>query len=377
MATTAKPTLQWADGRRRLVAGGVWDLSTARLLNTRLPKVAAPEGSDPVAMDLSGVDRLDTAGAWLLERVRRRFAAGGRDVSFVRVPDAFAELVEDMQKVDIDRMPPPLRPRPVVSLLNNTGKVTFDLIHESMLLLNFLGLVLITLGKVVANPRRLRTASTIYHMEATGIKAMLIVGLLSFLIGVVLAYQGAQQLAEFGAQIFVVDLLGVSILRELGVLLTAIMVAGRSGSAFTAQIGTMKVNQEVDALETLGLDPIEVLVIPRVVALMITMPLLVFFADIVGLVGGAMVASAALGIDYGAFLNRLQDAVTLNTFFSGLVKAPVFAFVIGMVGCFQGLRVTGSAESVGRQTTQSVVQSIMLVLVLDAGFSVLFAEIGF
>jgi phospholipid/cholesterol/gamma-HCH transport system permease protein len=261
--------------------------------------------------------------------------------------------------------------------LNNAGYVTIELYHEAILLLNFLGLVLITLSKVIAHPRRIRGASTVYHMQATGINAMPIVGLLSFLIGVVLAYQGAQQLAAFGAEIFVVDLLGVSILRELGVLLTAIMVAGRSGSAFTAQIGTMKVNQEIDALETLGLDPIEVLVMPRVVALMITMPLLVFFADIVGLVGGAIVASATLGIDYGAFLNRLQEAVELRTFFAGLIKAPVFAFVIGMVGCFQGLRVTGSAESVGQQTTQSVVQSIMLVLILDAGFSILFAEIGF
>lgn len=377
MATAAKPTLQWADGRRRLVAGGVWDLSTAGLLDARLPRISAPDGGDAISVDLGGINRLDTAGAWLLERIRRRFATSGREVRFVGVPASFTELIEDVQKVDIDRMPPPYQRRPVISFLNNAGFVTIDLYKEGILLLNFLGLVLITLGKVIVRPSRIRGASTVYHMQATGINAMPIVGLLSFLIGVVLAYQGAQQLAAFGAQIFVVDLLGVSILRELGVLLTAIMVAGRSGSAFTAQIGTMKVNQEIDALETLGLDPIQVLVIPRVVALMVTMPLLVFFADLVGLLGGAIVASATLGIDFGAFLNRLQDAVELRTFFAGLIKAPVFAFVIGMVGCFQGLRVTGSAESVGRQTTQSVVQSIMLVLILDAGFSILFAEIGF
>ncbi|MEM7442502.1 MAG: MlaE family lipid ABC transporter permease subunit [Pseudomonadota bacterium] len=377
MAAAPRPTLQWADGRRRLVAGGVWDLSTAGLLDARLPRIAAPEGGSPIAVDLAGIDRLDTAGAWLLERIRRRFAAGGRDVRFVRVPETLVDLIADVQKVDIDNMPPPFRRRPFLIFLNSAGEVIVNFYHESVQLLNFLGLVLITLGKVIVRPSKIRGASTVYHMEATGIRAMFIVGLLSFLIGVVLAYQGAQQLAEFGAQIFVVDLLGVSILRELGVLLTAIMVAGRSGSAFTAQIGTMMVNQEIDALETLGLDPIEVLVIPRVMALMVTMPLLVFFADIVGLFGGALVAAGALGIDFGAFMNRLQDAVELRTFFAGLIKAPVFAFVIGMVGCFQGMRVTGSAESVGRQTTQSVVQSIMLVLVLDAGFSVLFAQIGF
>jgi len=210
-------------------------------------------------------------------------------------------------------------------------------------------------------------------MERTGFDAMPIVGLLSFLIGVVIAFQGADQLRQFGAEVFVVNLLGISILREMGVLLTAIIVAGRSGSAFTAEIGTMKVNEEVDAISTIGLDPVEVLVLPRLFALVVTLPLLAFFADMMGLAGGALMSFATLDINLAQFLRQLQSAVAVHHFWVGIVKAPVFAFVIAMVGCYQGLNVARSADSVGRLTTRSVVEAIFLVILLDALFSVLFS----
>jgi phospholipid/cholesterol/gamma-HCH transport system permease protein len=225
-------------------------------------------------------------------------------------------------------------------------------------------------------PWRLRLTSTVRHLEETGLNALPIVGLISLLVGLVLAYQGVDQLRPFGAEIYMVNLVGVASLREMGILLTAIVVAGRSGSAFTAEIGTMKVNEEVDALVTLGLDPVEILVLPRLIALMITLPLLTFFADIMSLFGGAVGGLLIIDLTFPQFVQQLATAVTPTMFCVGMVKAPVFAFVIAMVGCFEGLRVTGSAESVGRLTTKSVVESIFLVIVLDALFSILFSILG-
>jgi phospholipid/cholesterol/gamma-HCH transport system permease protein len=216
----------------------------------------------------------------------------------------------------------------------------------------------------------------VFHVEEVGLNALPIVGLVSFLIGVVLAYQGAVQLRQLGAEIFVVDLIAVAVLRELGVLLTAIMIAGRSGSAFTAQLGTMKVNEEVDALRSLGLDPLEVLVLPRCIALVISLPLLTFFADLMGLLGGGLMAWIELDIGPAVFLERLRDAVSPSSFWVGIVKAPVFAVIIAVIGCYEGLQVRGSAEAVGRHTTRAVVESVFVVIVADALFSVFFDLIG-
>jgi phospholipid/cholesterol/gamma-HCH transport system permease protein len=215
-----------------------------------------------------------------------------------------------------------------------------------------------------------------HHLEQTCVNALPIVGLISFLIGIVMAYQGADQLRRFGAEIFTVDLLAISALREIGILLTAVVVAGRSGSAFTAEIGMMKVNEEVDALRTLGLDPLEVLVLPRLLALMIALPLLAFFADIMALFGGGLMCAFALDISPDQYLSRLSQAIWPRTFWVGIVKAPVFAFVIAMVACYEGLTVDGSAESVGRKTTMSVVVAIFLVIVFDAIFSIVFSSLG-
>ncbi|MGF1608030.1 MAG: MlaE family ABC transporter permease, partial [Kiloniellales bacterium] len=239
-----------------------------------------------------------------------------------------------------------------------------------------LGHTVIVFLRALLQPRRIRVTALVSHMERTGLDALPIVGLISFLIGVVLAYQGADQLARFGAQIYTVNLVGVGVLREMGIILTAIIVAGRSGSAFTAQIGTMQVNEEIDAMRTIGLDPMDVLVIPRVLALVLVLPLLTFYADIMGILGGAVMAMLVLDISFVQFIRQLNAAVPIWSFWVGIIKAPIFAFIIAMVGCYEGFRVIRSAESVGLRTTAAVVKSIFLVIVLDALFSILFSILG-
>ncbi len=251
-----------------------------------------------------------------------------------------------------------------------------EALRQGRSLLGFFGQIVVTLGRVLVRPTRFRFVSFVSHLEQTGLSALPIVGLLSFLVGVVLAYQGVDQLRQLGAEVFVVNLVGVSTLREMGILLTAILVAGRSGSAFTAQIGTMQVNEEVDAMRTLALDPIEVLVLPRIFALMIAMPLVTFFANMMALLGGGLMCVLLIDQTVPQFIRQLNQAVDLWDFWVGIIKAPVFALIIAMVGCFEGLRVQGSAESVGRLTTQSVVESIFLVIVFDAMFSILFSHLG-
>ncbi|MGP1395342.1 MAG: ABC transporter permease [Inquilinaceae bacterium] len=366
------------DGTRAVVAvSGRWDLRAALDLDRRV-RLAAGEvtGVQTAAIDLGAVSALDTAGAWLLQRTRSDLRARGVDAGFANATPAQLALLEAVETRSADCQVQERRPNKLVEIAERVGKATFAFIGEAMSLLNFLGMVCVRLAGVVVHPGRLRLTSTVHHMEMTGLNAMPIVGLLAFLIGVVLAYQSADQLRQFGAEIFVVNLLGVSVLRELGILITAIIVAGRSGSAFTAQIGTMKVNEEVDALQTLGLDPVDVLVLPRILALVATLPLLAFYANIMALAGGAVMSYTLIDISFGAFIQQLQSAVTLTTLWVGLIKAPVFGFVIALVGCYEGLKVTRSAESVGRLTTQSVVEAIFLVIVLDALFSVLFSLIG-
>ena len=333
-----------------------------------------PDRSTIARIDLSGVTALDTAGAWILFRFIRRLESLCARVDLAGQTPAQVALLERMRLVLEDRRPL-ARPAvwPIREMVERVGHAAISFFERAQSLISFFGLVATVLARVVARPGRVRFISVLSHVERIGLDAMPIVGLLSFLIGVVLAYQGADQLRAYGAEIFTVNLLGVSVLRELGVLLTAIMVAGRSGSAFTAEIGTMKVNEEVDALTTLGLDPVEVLVLPRLIAMMIALPLLVFFADMMALFGGAVMAMLVLDISLAQFIVQFREAVTLRMFWVGIVKAPFFAFLIAMVGCYEGLRVEGSAESVGRLTTKSVVESIFLVIVIDAAFSIFFS----
>ncbi len=356
-------------------AGGVWKVASIAPLDAALDRLRPPSRA-AVTLDVSAIEGLDTAGAWLIHRTLKRLTEAKLDVRLVGLKPDHAILLESVAGSAKPAQTPPPSANAVLEMIRHLGAGSADAARETGQLVAFLGLILLTLLRTLVRPRRLRLTALVYHAEQVGLNAMPIVGLISFLIGVVLAYQGANQLQRFGAEVFVVDLIGISVLRELGVLLTAIIVAGRSGSAFTAQIGSMMLREEVDAMRTIGLDPIELLVLPRVLALVLTLPLLAIFADLMGLLGGALMAWVVLDISPLLFIELLREAVDLWTFLVGLIKAPVFAFLIAMVGCFEGLRVTGSAESVGRLTTRSVVEAIFLVIVVDAAFSIFFATIG-
>ncbi len=355
-----------------MIVGGLWVISEARRLDPFM-RALDPKGFARMEVDCGALERLDTVGAWLLLRTKRRLEHAGVEVHPVNVRDEYRALVHT---IDHECRAPPveLPPRHRFSdRLERIGRAQFNALHLIYQLVGFFGIVVFETAATVLQPRRLRIAALFHQMEETGVNALPIVGLLSFLIGVVVAYQGADQLRQFGLEVFTVNLLAVGVLRELGGLMAAIIVAGRSGSAFTAQIGTMKVNEELDAIETSGLNIIEVLVLPRLLGLIITLPLLTFYSNIMGLIGGMVMCYFDLGITIPAFLHQLQSAVVGGTFWVGLIKAPVFAFIIGLVGCYQGLRVERNAASVGRLTTQAVVESIFLVIVADAIFSILFS----
>ena len=249
-------------------------------------------------------------------------------------------------------------------------------LEQMVALLGFVGESAVAFAGCVAHPQRFRWRSILYNIRSAGFDALPIVGLLSFLLGIVVAYQGADQLRQYGANIFVADLVGLSMLREFAPLITAIIIAGRSGSAYAAQIGTMAVTEEIDAMRTLGIAPLDLLVLPKVIALAIALPLLTVFADVLGVFGGMLMARAQLGVGFGEFLDRFVQAVSVTAYLIGICKAPVFAAIIAVVGCFQGFRTRGGADSVGRQTTRSVVQSIFLVIVADALFSIAFSALG-
>ena len=362
-------------GLWRIVLGGQWTIATAAAIDRSL-KSMTDEPERRVTIDMARVSALDTAGAWLVWRTMAALKEQGVETELIAATPAYASLIDTVARNAIPCPEPPRRRNAFVAMVERVGSATCTVLYETRDLINFLGHVVIVLGRSLVRPNRIRLTPLIFHIEQSGLNAMPIVGLISFLIGVVLAFQGAEQLAKFGVEIFTVNIVASGVLREMGVLLTAIMLAGRSGSAFTAQIGTMKVNEEIDAMRTIGLDPMEVLVLPRMWALVICLPLLAFFANMMGLLGGAIMATTALDITFFQFARQLASATTLWTFWIGIIKAPVFGFIIGLVGCYEGLRVSGSAESVGRQTTRAVVESIFLVIILDALFSILFAELG-
>lgn len=355
----------------RVSLSGAWTLPSAAALLGPVGGVKAA-GLRHAVIDSSRLERLDTAGAVLLRRLWQRLAEQGATIEWPEARPEYRTLFDYVTHCEETVEKSPRLEPGLTGIVIYLGWLTLFFLREARRFISFVGRVTESAVRVLLKPRHLRFTSMVFHMEAAGLRAIPIVGLLSFLIGMVMAYQGASQLQRFGAEIFVVDLIGISVLRELGVLLTAILIAGRSGSAFTAQIGTMKVNEEIAAMRTLGLDPVEVLVLPRMFALILTLPLLTFFADLMGLLGGAMMAWNTLGIDPFLFFQRLNDVITPRTFVVGMIKAPVFAALIALVGCYEGLRVKRDAESVGRLTTRSVVQSIFLVILFDAFFSILF-----
>ena len=297
-------------------------------------------------------------------------------MAFDNLHAAHADILERLTKINSHVEIEPPRPNALVAIVALVGKSAIDIGLEVMEGVAFLGLTVVSLARAVVRPKLFRVPAIFYHMEQAGLNAIPIIALIAFLIGLVIAYQGAVQLRQFGAEIFVVDMVAVSVLRELAILLTAIVVAGRSGSAFTAQIGAMKINEEVDAMRTIGLDPMQVLVVPRLIALMIVLPLLGFVADVMGLIGGGVMAMIELGISPSQYIDRLSQSFAPWSLGTGLLKAPVFAAIIALTSCYMGMKVTGSSENLGKLTTRSVVHAIFAVIVVDAMFSVFFAYIG-
>lgn len=326
-----------------------------------------------ITLDCQELEALDTSGAWLLNRFLIKYP----QVDFVNVTSQTKALLRQVQTYYKPARQQTLEPQGylnhLLDRLAQLGQQTISFLRTMLLSLSFFGEVCSRSKKFILKPWRFRGISLFHFLYEDGVKAIPIVGLISFLIGIVLVYQGADQLRRFGAEIFTVDLLAISALREIGILLTAIVVAGRSGSAFTAQIGFMKLNQEIDAMIVLGLNPVEALVLPRIFALVIALPLLAFFADIMALAGGAMMTSFMLELNLDDFLHHLRLSIKPWTFWTGIIKAPIFAFFIGLISCLEGLRVQGGAQSVGMHTTKAVVQSIFLVVVLDAFFSIFFS----
>ena len=358
-----------------VTAGGAWKATELRDVDSAL-RVIDISKAKKCLFDVQTIDTIDTSGAWLIKRFLTRLIDRKVKVTLAGASDVLRSLLDELEKFPYEKPPPVYWPHPIARWLHELGKNTVTGSQMAVDLVAFLGMTVLCLIRGIMSPRRFRYISIVSFIEQVGLNALPIVGLISFLIGMVLIYQSSFQLRRFGAEIYSIDLLAISMLREIGILLTAIMVAGRSGSAFTAQIGTMKLNQEIDALLTFGIDPVEVLVLPRIIALQIAFPLLTFYADIMGLAGGALVSFITLDISYGQFVEQLHRAIWSWTFWTGMLKAPAFAFIIALIGCFEGMRVAGGAESVGQQTTRSVVVSIFLVIVFDAAFSIMFTYIG-
>jgi len=347
---------------------GNWSVHTIAALERALLQLRWPEAGDMV-VDGSGIEVLDTSGAWLLHRTVAQRAARGGTVRLQGFRAEFAALLQLLAARGLPLEAPLARLPP---WLERVGRQAWSGVTGLWDYLAFVGESALALLSTLRHPRRLRWRPILHNVQIAGVDALPITGLLSFLMGLVIAYQGADQLQRFGANIFVVDLVALAMLRELSPLLTAIIIAGRSGSAYTAQIGTMKVTEEIDALRTIGVGAQDLLVIPKVIALVIVMPLLTVYTDVTGVLGGMVMAKLKLGVGFDAFVDRLDDAIQLSSYWTGLAKAPVFALIVALVGCHRGFQVGGSADSVGAQTTVSVVQSIFLVIVTDALFSVVF-----
>jgi phospholipid/cholesterol/gamma-HCH transport system permease protein len=367
-ADLPRPTVTVSgDGVHLALAGAleIFTLGDARKSLRKLQQQVASR-----SLDISGLERLDTPGALLLCGLRDK----GVKLEGIRAEHrSLLDLVCGLDLKPLPKVESVSRWRQIVIEL---GKGAHDARHDALDIFTFLGRAASWTVTALLHPGCLRPASISRHVEETGVHAMPIIVLMAVMIAVVIGYQGVAQLRPYGGEDFTINLVAVSMLREMGVLITAIMVAGRSGSAYTAEIGVMRMREEVDALNVMGIEPMQVLVVPRVIALVITLPLLTFFADIMGLIGGAAIAQGLLNVSPFQYVTRVRQAVDLSDLFVGLFKAPVFAFIIAIISCMHGLRVKGSAESVGRETTRAVVKSIFLVIVLDAFFSILFEKLG-
>jgi phospholipid/cholesterol/gamma-HCH transport system permease protein len=356
---------------------GAWRIDNITEIEAALRELDV-NGGVRMSIDASGIEALDLSAAWLLQQHIERAQARGAQVEFVgRVPEHFAFIRDVVERGaaggEVEEAPQ----RSLKELIVWVGRMAVLQMHQAKQAMIFLGRMAMTGLRACRSVHHLRLASITRHVYETGIQAIPIVALIAFLISVIVAYLGAQQLQQFGAEIFTVDLVAISVLREMGVLLTAIIVAGRSGSAFAAEIGVMRLNDEIDALQSMGVDYFEVLVLPRIIGLVIALPLLTIVADAMGLAGGALLSSLLLDISLTQFIPRVQDALAPTTFWAGLIKAPIFAILIAMVGCYRGLQVRDSSRELGRLTTVAVVQSIFLVIFADAVFAIVFVELDF
>jgi phospholipid/cholesterol/gamma-HCH transport system permease protein len=363
--------------RLDLEATGSWTAEQAPTLERMIaPLVRSGQTVRRIVIDLAKVEQIDSFGAWLIERSIRNWRQQGREIELTGLHDKYRGLFDKIQTGTQSLPPPPKKPNSILATFENVGRTMVAVGVDIMELMMMTGALLVVTGRVLMRPWRFRLTSMVHHIERVGWRAVPIIVLITVLIGAILAQQGIFHFRKFGADIYVIDMVGVLVLREVGVLIVCIMVAGRSGSAYTAELGSMKMREEVDALRTMGFDPIEVLILPRIAALVIAVPILTFLGSMAALYGGGLVAWLYGGIDPAVFLSRLRQAVSTETFEVGMIKAPFMALVIGMIACMEGLRVQGSAESLGTQTTNSVVKSIFLVIVLDGVFAIFFASIG-
>jgi len=367
MNPPADVSLSDEGGRRVLHFHGALTLSSIDDLPQRLGTIDVGQAT----IDLSDVSAMDTVGAWLVHRLVRDQGAEVTGAS-----EQQRALIEEVSKADQMVKMRPDRTPPLYRVLDQIGTATILAGRTLVGLLGFFGALLISTWAVITHPRRFRFNAVVQQFEVVGVHALPIIGLMSFLVGIVIAQQGAVQLRQFGAEVFTINLIGRSAVKELGVLMTAIMVAGRSGSAFAAQIGSMKLNEEVDAMRTIGVSPMEALVLPRVLATVLMMPMLGFYAAMMAVLGGGVFTWLSLDIPPVTFIQRIREVVPMTDLWQTLIKAPVFGLIIAMAGCFQGIQVEGNAEAVGLRTTAAVVQAIFLVIVLDAFFAVFFTSVG-
>ena len=362
--------------RLSLTGSGAWIAVNAngldariRAVNNRYPAVKH------VTVNMAGVQRLDTFGAWLLERLIRTFAARDCATEITGLKEDYRALIDDLHNVKMQGRAQH-RNKALTYALGSIGENISSVGQSLVAMVNMLGALAVAVRRVAARPRSFRMTSLVHQLDNVAWRAVPIVLLITFLIGCIIAQQGLFHFRKFGADVYVVDMVGILVLRELGVLIVCIMVAGRSGSAYTAELGSMKMREEIDALRTMGFDSVEVLILPRVIALLIGVPILTFLGSMAALYGGGLVCWLYGGIAPDIFLSRLKEAIALNTFQVGMIKAPFMALVIGVVASVEGLAVRGSAESLGRQTTASVVEAIFLVIVMDGIFAIFFASIG-
>lgn len=350
-----------------LLLNGDWTIENAAPIEQEIEQAVKELDHRPYEVAADRIAKLDTSGAFLLKKL----------TATEKAPPRLSPTLEPVLNFlpDYSEYTPSVERKPsFVAAFSFIGERTFRALDFSWDVFAFVGRVFVRFLSNLAHPHHFRLPSIVRHVQETGISALPIVGLLGVLMTMVITYQGAIQLRRFGAEVYTVDLTVISLLREMGVLITAIMVAGRSGSAFAAEIGVMNLRDEVSALRTMGMDPIEVLVLPRVIALLITLPLLTFLADVIGLFGGGLMSMSLLDISFDQYVRRVAEVATPTTFYVGMIKAPVFAFIIAIIGCYQGLKVSGSAESVGKRTTLAVVQAIFVVIMADGLFSIAFSE---